>query len=203
MPSRKHTVAVDLKTTLEAIPTAVFVVDADARVLESNTAAARLLGKHPSAVVKHLCGDVIACLHERDSKEPCGSTSFCRDCVIRNAVNRAAGGTSTYRAPCRMQVKPEESVRNAVLFITVTPFAAPEDAVALLVVEDITELSELRRLIPICAKCKKVRNDAHYWEQVDDYLNRHARISFTHTLCPDCATPLMEDAPPSPGPWSK
>jgi PAS domain S-box-containing protein len=44
----------------------------------------------------------------------------------------------------------------------------------------------LRGLIPICAWCKKIRDDEGYWEKVEDYIQHHAHVSFTHGICPEC-----------------
>jgi len=52
------------------------------------------------------------------------------------------------------------------------------------------EIKELNNLIPICARCKKVRNDKGYWEQVESYLQKRAKISFTHSLCKECSDKL-------------
>jgi len=45
----------------------------------------------------------------------------------------------------------------------------------------------LRGLIPICAWCKKIRNDHGYWEQLELYITNHSEADFTHGMCPDCA----------------
>jgi len=44
----------------------------------------------------------------------------------------------------------------------------------------------LSGLIPICAHCKKVRNDQGYWEQVENYIRDHSQAEFSHGLCPGC-----------------
>ena len=41
-------------------------------------------------------------------------------------------------------------------------------------------------LLPICAYCKKVRNDKDYWQQIESYIHEHAGTAFTHGVCPDC-----------------
>jgi DNA-binding response OmpR family regulator len=48
------------------------------------------------------------------------------------------------------------------------------------------EIETLQQLIPICAKCKKIRNDKGFWEQVESYIQQRTNSDFTHTLCPDC-----------------
>jgi len=48
----------------------------------------------------------------------------------------------------------------------------------------------LKGLIPICSKCKKVRNDDGFWEQVEDYIGQHSEADFSHSICPDCLKEL-------------
>ena len=48
------------------------------------------------------------------------------------------------------------------------------------------EIKTLRGLIPICAWCKKIRNDAGSWEQLEAYLRSHTEAEFSHGICPDC-----------------
>jgi len=44
----------------------------------------------------------------------------------------------------------------------------------------------LQGLLPICASCKKIRDDRGYWNKIESYLAEHTRAEFTHGLCPDC-----------------
>jgi PAS domain S-box-containing protein len=54
-------------------------------------------------------------------------------------------------------------------------------------------LAQVRRLsglLPICASCKKIRDDKGYWQQVEVYIHDHAEVEFSHGLCPDCKEKL-------------
>jgi PAS domain S-box-containing protein len=51
----------------------------------------------------------------------------------------------------------------------------------------LAQVRTLRGLIPICAWCKKIRNDYGYWEQLELFLTNHSEADFTHGMCPDCA----------------
>ena len=56
-------------------------------------------------------------------------------------------------------------------------------------VEDHTaKLKVLSGLLPICARCKKIRDDQGYWNRIEDYIDRHSEASFSHGVCPDCLT---------------
>jgi phosphoserine phosphatase RsbU/P len=50
----------------------------------------------------------------------------------------------------------------------------------------------LQGLIPICAWCKKVRDDRNYWQQVEQYVTDHSEARFTHSICPDCRAKYVE-----------
>lgn len=58
--------------------------------------------------------------------------------------------------------------------------------------KELTEMYErinaLNGLIPICANCKKIRDDKGYWQQVDEYLTSHSHAGFDHAVCPECAS---------------
>lgn len=48
------------------------------------------------------------------------------------------------------------------------------------------DVKTLQGLLPICSYCKRIRDDHNYWHEVETYMRRHADISFTHSICPDC-----------------
>lgn len=64
-----------------------------------------------------------------------------------------------------------------------------------------THVQELRRLMPICMYCKKVRDDHHYWREIDAYLREHAGADFSHCVCPACLGKAERDLlrEPEPG----
>jgi hypothetical protein len=51
----------------------------------------------------------------------------------------------------------------------------------------LTEVQTLSGLLPICAWCRKVRDDAGYWQQLEDYFVSHSHVKFTHGICGDCS----------------
>lgn len=48
----------------------------------------------------------------------------------------------------------------------------------------------LSGMLPICAKCKKIRDDEGFWTQIESYISRHSEALFSHSICPDCAESL-------------
>jgi DNA-binding response OmpR family regulator len=59
--------------------------------------------------------------------------------------------------------------------------------------EALGQVKRLEGLLPICAWCKKVRNDENYWQDVDVYLGDHSDAEITHGICPDCRARVRED----------
>ena len=55
------------------------------------------------------------------------------------------------------------------------------------------EIKTLQGIIPICANCKKIRNDKGFWEHVEKYISDHTDALFTHGLCPECIRTLYPD----------
>jgi|GEM_PF-4588300 PAS domain S-box-containing protein len=54
----------------------------------------------------------------------------------------------------------------------------------------ITQIKQLKGLLPICASCKKIRDDRGYWQQLEVYIREHTEAEFSHGLCPECAEKL-------------
>jgi DNA-binding response OmpR family regulator len=52
------------------------------------------------------------------------------------------------------------------------------------------EVKVLRGLIPICASCKKIRNDGGFWQQLEEYIGEHTEAEFSHGLCQPCLKKL-------------
>lgn len=51
----------------------------------------------------------------------------------------------------------------------------------------------LKGLVPICAACKKIRDDKGYWDEIEEYIERRSDAEFTHGICPECAKKLYPD----------
>jgi hypothetical protein len=51
----------------------------------------------------------------------------------------------------------------------------------------------LSGLLPICAACKKIRDDKGYWHQVEEYVRDHSEADFSHSICPDCVRRLYPE----------
>ena len=53
-----------------------------------------------------------------------------------------------------------------------------------------SEVKSLTGLLPICAACKKIRDDQGYWNQIESYIAERSEVDFSHSICPVCAKKL-------------
>lgn len=105
---------------------------------------------------------------------------------------------------------PELRYGNKILSITISPFpqgaiitsqniteqkCAEHDRLKLIekLQAALSEVETLRGLLPICACCKKIRDDHGYWNHIEAYLRKHTQTEFTHTLCPECVKQFYPD----------
>ena len=57
----------------------------------------------------------------------------------------------------------------------------------------LADVKTLTGLLPICAWCKKIKNDNGYWQQLENYISQHSDATFTHGLCEECAAKLLRE----------
>jgi hypothetical protein len=57
----------------------------------------------------------------------------------------------------------------------------------------LSEVRKLSGLLPICASCKRIRDDSGYWEQIEGYISERSDAQFSHGLCPECLKKLYPE----------
>ncbi|HEY5909948.1 MAG TPA: PAS domain-containing protein [Verrucomicrobiae bacterium] len=179
-----------MRPVFDAIPLPMFIVDSDVRILDKNAAADQVLGFDPETALYQRGGDALNCIHAQ--AKGCGQSGPCRQCVIRTSVKQALEGQKTHRRLHQAELHHQEETVVIDLLVTTTPLMGGEVPQVLIILEDISELVTLRGLIPICAQCKKVRNDQQYWQSIEAYLETHTNLEFTHGYCPACFAEQMK-----------
>ena len=122
---------------LDCIPSVIILVDMAATVVDMNAAAARFVGLDKDATDKRLCGDFLHCRHCVDVE--CGKSPAC-PCDIRIAVELACRGKSTRRKPTTINRLIDGVAQERRLWVTAMPFRFSDCELALLTIEDITDL---------------------------------------------------------------
>ena len=65
------------------------------------------------------------------------------------------------------------------------------------------DVKTLSGIVPICSSCKRIRDDAGYWKQVESFLAEHTEARFSHGVCPECARRLYPELATTPAPPAK
>ena len=182
-----------LEHLFNAIPTPIFIVDDDVRILYLNTAATESFGFIKEKVFRKRGGDALGCIHSTEDPAGCGHAEFCKQCVVRNSVGEAIAGGKVIRKKTKMEFLKGGDVIELYILVTTSPLIFEGKIYAILTLEDISELLQLRSLLPICSNCKKIRDDENYWEHVESYIETHVDVQFSHSICPDCAHKLYPE----------
>lgn len=177
----------EISDLIESIPDGFQAFDSDFRLTFMNRASERVLDRN---AVPQLGTTVWNQLPALDTEV--------EQLLQRVMLERTSGFCETYYAPAErwfsFHVNPfREGI--SVLFRDISRRKSAEAERERLIRElraALAHVRTLRGLIPICAWCKKIRNDHGYWEQVEAYIKNHSEADFTHGMCPDCARKQKE-----------
>jgi hypothetical protein len=178
---------------LDAFPHPIFLVDEDVRIISVNKASLELIGKEPKSIIRRRAGEILHCIHSKETQEGCGRSFFCSDCIIRNSVVKVFKEKNTVKEKAKLEIVTDSGIEKVYLSIIVSPFEYEQKQYALMQFENITELMQLRKIIPICSGCKKIRNDTEYWQNIEYYFHKYLDLDFSHSLCPDCADKIYPE----------
>jgi PAS domain S-box-containing protein len=154
----------------ENVPIGIAVVGRDLKVVEANAAYCEMLGYTKEEIVG---------LHVPDFTHPDD-----RQRDIEFVPLLFSRQIPHYKAEKRY-VKKDGGIVWGNVVATALVDAKGEAQYVFGLVEDITERKTLRGLLPVCASCKKVRDDKGYWSQVEVYLHDHV-ADVNVGLCPEC-----------------
>ncbi len=104
-------------------------------------------------------------------------TPFGTICVLDNKNNSYS---NTYES---LMIKFRDIVQNQLELIHMNKTLGDENKK---LSDYLSEIKNLREIIPICASCKNIRDDEGFWHQVETYFTHHTGSKFTHGICPVC-----------------
>ena len=179
-----------LGAILDAYPAPSLVVDDDGRALFINRAGRQMLGLEAQGAAEQVLlkkgGDLLSCIRASETPAGCGHSPACKTCVIRMSVNRAVAGNTVMRARAFLQVKRPAGPAEAHFLVSAAPVRQGKRAAVIVTLEDLSEILQLKSLLPICFHCRKVRTGEDYWMTVEAYFKQNADIDFSHALCAEC-----------------
>jgi hypothetical protein len=131
-----------LQSVIDAVPSLLFIVDRDVRILHVNRAASRVVGPEKEIILMKRGGDILHCIYAQETPEGCGHGQRCADCVIRNSVYRAFDGEAVYGETAEMKLSHDGNISNACFSVTTTPFTYKNNRLVFMVLDDITKIRE-------------------------------------------------------------
>ena len=160
----------------------VIALDLSHRIVDVNPTGALILGHDASKLVGRPLAEVLPAGIRLEIPERGQFRSEARGCV--------AGEDRQFDLLLSELVDRDRRLTGRLLvWRDVTERRRAEAERELLVVELQAALAQVRRLsglLPICAHCKKIRDDEGYWRDVEVYVHDHSEADFTHGICPDC-----------------
>jgi PAS domain S-box-containing protein len=178
----------------------IVMIDGNGRIDSINPAAATIFGIPPTEFVGKNFVELVAPRYRTELKD-----------YLITYLN------TKERAIIQRDIEVQGVRKGQITFpmeISVGEVPVPKQSLFVVVVRDITERShteqervhligELKKaiadvktlggLIPICASCKKIRDDQGYWEQIEVYIRDHSDAQFSHSLCPECVKSLYPE----------
>lgn len=188
----------DWHQTLESISDAFFALDDDWRVIHFNAAAEQALGRSREQVLGRPLLDEFP--EARGTLLEAKYAEALRDrqpLVFETYFDR-----SPYANWYEVRIYPREPGISVYFQVITTRKQAEAERENLIrdLQSALANVKTLRKLLPICAGCKKIRDDEGYWQSVEGYMLHHADIRFSHGLCPDRLREYHADLDDEPAP---
>jgi PAS domain S-box-containing protein len=173
----------------------IFVIDRSLRIAEINEAACVEYGQSRTEIIGRHCHEIT-----HKSLEPCFSQGT--ECPAKTVFETG----QQVRVVHQHQLPEGKTIWEEIIASPLKSSRGANDYV----IEELRDLSEilknqdvirhltdevktLRGIIPICAGCKRIKNDKGYWEIVEKYLKEHSQADFSHGLCPECMKKFYPD----------
>ncbi|MFO7811298.1 MAG: PAS domain-containing protein [Candidatus Delongbacteria bacterium] len=171
---------------------AVMVIDKDFNIITMNKAACALRNRKNKKFKK-------CYLFSHNSDTPCWEKGLV--CPVREAIE-----TKEFTRTVHKHIYDGKEVFEE---ITATP-VLDENGEVMYVIEELRDISKLLKLetiitslrnelkilqglLPICASCKKIKDDGGYWKELETYIADRSDAKFSHSICPDCLRELYPD----------
>lgn len=184
-----------LSHSMKSINDCVFITDLEDNIIFVNDSFCRTYQHSHESILGQKCH--ILWQNAREAAETCKKQNWDQNTQFEFYHLRKDGGAFPIFLT-RSLIKDEKAHDFAVVCVArdITEKKKAEEERERLIREREAALNEvkvLNGLLPICASCKKIRDDSGYWNQIEAYIQAHSNAEFSHSLCPECAKALYPD----------
>jgi hypothetical protein len=184
---------------LDAFPSLAFIADASARVVEANRSARQWLQERGGAQLGQPLGNAFHCIFPSDSRGDCGATDFCPSCLVRRSIEEVSSGKPAPRRLAHMIMGADGKSEDHWFQVNASPLALGGRDLVLVVLEDATQVVELRALLPLCPGCGAGRETSNALDRARVFLRKHPEFLLADELCDECRRRPPEGAGPEAG----
>jgi PAS domain S-box-containing protein len=190
------------KAILESALDCIITIDHEGRIVDFNPAAERVFGYARDSAIGELMADLIIppSLRTRHWQAMSNHLLTGESTVLNRRLEMNAMRADGTEFPVELAISRME-VDGRPLFAgylrDITERKRSEQEMAKLVggLQDaLANVKTLTGMLPICARCKKIRDDHGYWNQVEQYIMNRSDATFTHGCCPDCIKYILDDS---------
>lgn len=187
-----------LDTLLNSIPSPVFYKDDSGRYIGFNKAFEKFFGASREKLIGKTVFDInppklAKIYYEKDQELLTGGVSQQYEAQVVNAL----GQTRDVIFEKAVFTDGQGNIKGVIgVILDITERQQMEEEREKLISElqeALAEVKTLTGLLPICASCKKIRNDQGYWEKMEKYIGDRSPVKFSHGICPECTKKLYPE----------
>jgi PAS domain S-box-containing protein len=198
-----------LRGIIEHSTDGIALADEEGTIIEWNPGAERITGLEPTEVLGHPIWDVLDWLSPEERRTPQAREQFevmALDLLrtgqapwlerFPEAEIECPDGDRRIIQTSVFVIQTGQGYRVSGIVRDITQRVRMEEEREKLIAElegALAKVKTLSGMLPICASCKKIRDDQGYWHQVEAYVRDHSDVEFSHGLCPDCARRLYPE----------
>jgi PAS domain S-box-containing protein len=182
-----------LKTVLDTIQAGIVVIDPETHTIVGvNAAAGKMFGAPREQILGSVCHRYICPAEEgRCPITDLGETLDNAEDVLLTASGKRVPILKTVVS---VALAGREHLLESFLDITERKRAEEErERLIGQLQEALAKVKTLSGLLPMCASCKRIRDDKGYWQQIEAYIRDHSEAEFSHSVCPECAKKLYPE----------
>lgn len=114
------------------------------------------------------------------------------ECVFAQAVKQVRETKQKVMLKGKWTIAKNKNITDMIVSVHAVSAIINDQEYVIVIVQDQTELEQLKGLLPICMECNKIYNSSsQHWDKLEDYISNNSSANFSHGLCPECGKKIM------------